>query len=37
LALRALGFMNAYNYEGGMSALGKDVTRAFIPVVEVEK
>jgi len=37
LALRALGFMNAYNYEGGMSALGGDVTRAFIPVVEVEK
>ena len=37
LALRALGFMNAYTYEGGMSALGGDVTRAFIPVVEVEK
>lgn len=34
LALRALGFMNAYIYEGGMSALGGDVTRAFIPVVE---
>ena len=37
LALRALGFMNAYNYEGGITALARDCTRAFIPVVEVGK
>jgi rhodanese-related sulfurtransferase len=33
LALRALGFMNAYNYKGGIAELAKDVGRNVIPLV----